>query len=292
MNLSTYNGYFELFGYWWPSVKDSLGSNSQEPKIESCSAFIATGNMTLDGRIVLAHNTWFNYEWPHCNVIIDIVPEKGHHILMQTYPGYIHSGTDFFITDAGLIGAETTMGKFLSYDKSGVPEFSRMREATQYASSIDEWCAIMKKGNNGGVANALLIGDINTNEIARLELGLKYVGFERKSDGYFVGSNVTEDLKILRFETKREETNIKGSSVARRVRWKELMKQNVGKIDAELARIFLADHYDVYLQTNTPSERTICGHMELDPSYYNPYDPYEPVGCLDGKVVDSEMATL
>ena len=76
-----------------------------------------------------------------------------------------------------------------------------MRRATQDAASIDEWCEIMKKGNNGGYANAWLLGDVNTSEIARLELGLKHVGFERTKDGYFVGSNIAEDSKILRLET-------------------------------------------------------------------------------------------
>jgi hypothetical protein len=33
-----------------------------------------------------------------------------------------------------------------------------MRRATQDASTIDEWCQIMKKGNNGGYANAWLLG--------------------------------------------------------------------------------------------------------------------------------------
>ena len=68
----------------------------------------------------------------------------------------------------------------------------------------------MKKDNNGGFAKAWLIGDVNTNEIARLELGLKYTGLKKKKDGYFIGSNVAEDLRILRFETKMtDNTNIK-----------------------------------------------------------------------------------
>jgi hypothetical protein len=54
-----------------------------------------------------------------------------------------------------------------------------MRTANQYASSIDEWCKIMEKDNNSGYANSWLLGDVNTNEIARLELSLKYVGFEQ-----------------------------------------------------------------------------------------------------------------
>ena len=285
------NGFSELFEYLLPLLKDSIGVNTPDPVKESCSSFIATGTMTKDGGIVLGHNTHDNYYSPFCNIIIDILPEKGHRILMQTIPGFIHSDTDFFITDAGIVGSETTIGDFFPFDTKGVPEFSRMRTATQYASSIDEWCEIMKKGNNGGYANAWLIGDVKTNEIARLELGLKYVGFEKKKDGYFIGSNVAEDLRILRFETTMtDNTNIKRSPVARRVRWKQLMKENVGKIDIEKAKLFETDHYDTYLNINKPDALTLCRHNDLDPNVEGKHQPFEPMGALDGKVVDSKMA--
>jgi hypothetical protein len=286
------NGYMELLWYWWPLVKDSIGVNSPDAVKESCSSFIATGSMTVDGDIVLGHNTMNGYYYPICNIILDILPEKGHRILMQTIPGFIHSDTDFFITDAGIVGSETTIGGFFPFDAKGVPEFSRMRSATQYASSIDEWCEIMKKGNTGGYANAWLIGDVNTNEIARLELGLKYVGFEKKKDGYFIGSNVAEDLRILRFETKMtDNTNIKNNCISCRVRWKQLMNENVGKIDINNAELFESDHYDTYLNQDKPDGRTLCLHDELDPQYSDiKYDPFTPDGTLDGKVVDSKMA--
>ena len=284
------NAYAELMGYWWPTVKDSVHSHSVERTRESCSSFIATGSMTADGKIVLGHNTMDLYYNPTCNIILDILPDKGHRILMQSVAGFIHSETDFFITDAGLVGSETTIGDFFPFDPKGTPEFSRMRKATQYASSIDEWCSIMKKSNNGGYANAWLIGDINTNEIARLELGLKYIGFEKKKDGYFVGSNVAEDLKILRFETKKDEENIKYSSISRRVRWKKLMKENAGKIDLKLAKAFEADHYDSYLNKKNPGGRTLCGHWEVDAQPFGPSKPFSPEGTLDGKVVDATMA--
>ena len=288
--IVAYNGSTEFTGYWWPLVKDTISPNSPNHKKESCSSFIATGSMTADGDIVLGHNTMSSFYYPLCNVILDILPEKGHRILMQSVAGLIHSETDFFITDAGLVGSETTIGGFFPFDEKGIPEFTRMRHATQYASTIDEWCEIMKTGNNGGYANAWLIGDINTNEIARLELGLKYVGFEKKKDGFFVGSNVAEDLKILRFETKSSEQDIRISSVARRVRWKQLMKENAGKIDLGLAEKLEADHFDTYLNTINPGLRTLCSHPELDPDPYGADIPYAPWGTLDGKVVDSKLA--
>lgn len=288
--IVAYNGYMELMWYWWPTVKDSMSSNSPEPKKDGCSSFIAIGSMTEDGEIVLGHNTMSGYYLPSCNIILDIVPNNGYHILWQTLPGFIHSDTDFFVTSAGLLGSETTIDWFYPFHKKGIPEFSRMRHATQYASTIDEWCEIMKKGNNGGYANAWLIGDINKNEIARLELGLKYVGFEKKKDGYFIGSNVAEDLKILRFETKSNETNIKISDIARRVRWKQLMREKEGKINLNLAKAFEGDHYDSYLQKTKPSGRTLCGHWELDNQMSGIDTPFNPWGTIDGKVIDAKMA--
>ena len=288
--LVALNGNMELMWYWWPPVRDSMKNNSQKPKKQACSSFIATGTMTADGGIVLGHNSMVGYEDPFCNIILDILPEKGHRILMQAFTGFIHSGTDFFVTDAGLIGSETTIGSFFPFDRNGEPEFARMRHATQYASSIDEWCAMMKENNNGAYANAWLLGDINTNEIARLELGLKYVGFEKKKDGYFTGSNVAEDVKLLRWETKEEETNIKYSSVARRVRWKQLMRQYEGKINLELAESFESDHYDSYLNQTNPDGRTLCAHWDLDPQVSGVDEPFNPGGTVDGKVVDSKMA--
>jgi hypothetical protein len=288
--LVALNGIIELEGYWWPTVQDSFKTNSNFPPKESCSSFIATGSMTADGKIVLGHNTMGSFQDPTCNIILDIKPEKGHRIMMQSGPGFIHSATDFFITDAGLVGSETTIGDFFPFDPKGEPEFSRMRNATQYANNIDEWCDIMKKDNNGGYANAWLIGDINTNEIARLELGLKQVAFEKTKDGYFTGSNIAENLKLLRFETKSDDSNIKNSNIARRVRWKQLMKKYAGKINIELAEKFEADHYDTYLNKVRPGNRTLCSHHDLDESIYDSHTPYEPGGTYDGKVVDAKLA--
>jgi hypothetical protein len=288
--LIAYNGFMELDGYWWPIEKEKLDKGSKTESRESCSAFIATGSMTADHGVVLGHNSMDDYVEAYFNVILDVQPDKGHRILMQTSPGWIHSGTDFFVTDAGLVGAETTIGGFKGFDAKGIPEFVRMRRATQDAATIDGWCAIMKKDSNGAYANAWLLGDINTKEIARLELGLKHVHFEKKKDGYFSGSNVAEDLKILRLETSAEETDIRRSSVARRVRWKELAEQNAGKIDLSMAKAFEADHFDAYLQKDRPGCRSMCAHDDIDSQEFGPGEPFAPKGTVDSKVLDSAMA--
>jgi hypothetical protein len=287
--MIAYNGITELAGYWWPSVKEKLGVRAPDAPKVSCSSFVATGSWTRGGGVVLGHNTMTSYTNADCNLVLEIVPAKGHRILMQGSPGWIHSGTDFFLTDAGLVGSETTISGFSGFDETGVPEFVRMRRATQDASSIDEWCRLMREGNNGGYANAWLLGDVNTNEIARLELGLKHVGFERTRDGYFVGSNLPENVQVLRLETNLDETDIRSSDVARRVRWKQLMKQRRGQIDLALAQAFEADHVDTYLGEERVGARSLCAHWERETG--DPAEPpFNPTGTVDAKVVDSALA--
>ncbi|MFX8887345.1 hypothetical protein ABTM83_20055, partial [Acinetobacter baumannii] len=83
---------------------------------------------------------------------------------------------------------ETTISGFAGFDPNGIPEFQRMRKAIQYGTSLDEMVSIFKQGNNGGYANTWLMADSKSGEIGKLELGLKNVDFQRKKDGYFVGS--------------------------------------------------------------------------------------------------------
>jgi hypothetical protein len=69
------------------------------------------------------------------------------------------------------------------------------------------------------------------------------------------------------------------------------MKQHYGKIDVELAKQIRADHYDPYLQKENPCSRTLCGHGELDDASVPTSRPaYSPVGAIDGKVLDSNLA--
>jgi hypothetical protein len=282
------NGYIDLVLYWWPAEKDK----EKEGK-PGCSAFIATGKQTADGKIVMAHNTWGEYaDGQFCNIMIDLTPATGNRILMQSWGPLLYSGTDFFITGAGLMGTETTIDGFKGFDKKGTPVFERARTAMQYANSIDEWANIMIEKNNGSYANSWLIGDTKTNEIARLELGLKYHSLEKTKDGYYAGSNITTNPQILNDEANEIFEDIRNCCVARQVRWKQLMKDYYGKIGIENAKQLLADHYDPYLEIDKPCLRSICGHADLDDGQIpnTMWTAFNPSGAFDGKVVNSEMA--
>jgi len=269
-----------------------IQSSSSLVAPEHCSAFVATGSYTKDGKIVIAHNNWTNYmDGARWTIIYDIVPDKGYRMLMDGLPGLIHSADDFVVNAAGIVITETTIGHFFGYDPSGIPEFVRARKAAQYAASIDDFAHIMKEGNNGGYANNWLLADIKTNEIASLELGLKNVTLERSKDGYFVGSNFPVNEKLIREETDFDPKDMSLSANARHVRWEQLMAENKGKIDVAAAQRFLADHYDTYSKKEEPGERTLDGHIDLSPRGSQPWmPPYGNGGAVQNKATDTAMA--
>jgi hypothetical protein len=259
---------------------------------EHCSAFVATGSYTKDGKVIIAHNNWTSYlDGTRWTIIFDIAPAQGHRILMDGFPGLIHSGDDFAINSAGLMITETTISHFSGYDPKGIPEFVRARKAMQYASSIDDFARIMKEGNNGGYANTWLMADRKTNEIASLELGLKNVTLLRKTDGYFVGSNFPADPKLVQEETDFNAQDMEESANARHLRWEQLMAEYKGKIDVAAAQRFLADHYDTIEKKEEANERTLCGHVDLSARGLPPWEPpYGPAGAVQNKVADAAMA--
>ncbi len=290
------NAFLEVPDYYVPWL-DKREKTANAPKLSApgnCSAFIATGSMTKDHQIVIAHNNWAAYlEGERWVMMFDIVPTHGNRILMDGFPGVITSDDDFGVNSAGIMITETTITKFEGWNPDGKPEFVRSRKALQYANSIDDYIRLIKEGNNGGYANDWLIGDRNTGEIAYLELGLKNTPVWRTKDGYFISSNFARDPKVIKEETPRfDPHNMSSSPNARRVRWEELMRKNQGKIDVEMAEKFLGEHFDSYDQKPEADERSLCGHLDASPRGEPLWDkaPYYPEGAVQGKATDSNMA--
>lgn len=291
-DLVALNAWLELSPYYtnWYDKAHKIAS-APRPTPEHCSAFVATGSYTKDGRVVIAHNNWTEYkEGSRWNIMFDIAPARGHHFIMDGMAGLIHSGDDFGINDAGIAITETTIGYFSRFDPNGVPEFVRARKAMQYATSINEFAAIMKEGNNGGYANNWLVADSKNNEIASLELGLENVTLQTKTDGYFVGANFPVNPKLAREETDFPVNDPSVTGNARHARWEQLMAENKGQIDVTSAQRFLADHYDSYAKKTEPNERTLCGHIDLSARGAKPWEPeYGIAGAVQNKAADAMM---
>lgn len=287
------NGWMELAWYYspWLDKQQDKKSLASATAPEHCSAFVATGSYTKSGKPVIAHNAWVDFAiGTHWNIIFDVKPKNGHSFLMDGYPGLIHSGDDFGINRDGIAITETTISGFVGFDPKGISEFVRARKALQYSSSIDDFARIMKDENNGGYANNWLVVDNQLNEIASLELGLKNVNLRRTNDGYFAGANFPVNEKLVKEETEFDINDSGNSSNARRERWKQLMEENKGKIDIELAKKFLADGYDVIEKKIAPCERTLCGRIDLSPRGSKPWQQeYGPAGAVQNKAADHVM---
>src|SRR5499433_1911374 len=202
------NALEELPYYYVPWIEKQQDRTPTTHAPGNCSAIVATGSYTKDGRIVMGHNTWTDYvKGSRWNIMFDIKPQRGYRILMDGLPGVIASDDDFGINSAGIMVTETTITGFTLFDPKGSPEFYRARKAMQYSNSIDDYVRIMLDGNNGGYANDWLIGDNKTGEIALFELGLKEHSVRRTKDGYFVGSNFPVDEKLRKAETDFDPNN-------------------------------------------------------------------------------------
>ncbi len=295
LDITAYNALEELAFYYVPELMNAAKPGSGNNKAPgNCSAFIATGSYTKDGKIVIAHNNWTEYIWgQHWNVIADIVPASGNHIMMDCMPGFIHSGDDFVITANGILITETTITQFVGFDSTAIPEFVRARKASQYSNSIDDVIKTFTTGNNGGYANDWLIGDTKTNEVAKLELGLKYSRVWRSKDTAMIGSNFPSDPTLIEKETT---FNIKDSTTspnARKLRMEQLVIVDLkGKLDVESGKVVEADHKDATQNKNANNRCVICGHIEEDPLGCPEWDckPFDPMGAVQGKVTNADLA--
>jgi hypothetical protein len=230
-------------------IRFKHGQPKQMPpaKPMHCSAFAATGPATADGKIVFAHCTMVDlYPGLFFNIWLDLKPARGHRILMQTYPGGIQSGLDYYMNDAGLLVSETTIAQ-TRFDIKGTSLASRIRQAVQYADSIDRAVELLQKGNNGLYTNEWMLGDTKTNEIAMFELGTTRSKLYRSgradwfggTEGFYWGCNNAKDLDV-RLDTiasvKGKPANMVWKPTDRDRTWLRLYQKHKGKIGVDFAK--------------------------------------------------------
>jgi len=234
----------EGLGLHRPAAPRATGGSN-----DHCSAFAACGRATRDGKMVIGHVTW----WPETlgeqtNVMLDVQPVTGHRVLMQSYPGGIQSGTDWYQNDLGVVLTETTIDQS-PFNIQGTSVAYRARKSIQYGDSIDKVVELLEARNNGLYTNEWIIGDARTNEIAMLELGTYKTKLYRSSnnewfggtEGFYWGCNNAKDLNIrLEYvpDPKGAPRDIPFVPAPRDVKWQQMYREHKGTIDESFA--FLA----------------------------------------------------
>ena len=216
------------------------------PAPDHCSTFAATGPATRDGRMVMGHILM----WPltlgeQTNVMLDVKPVAGHRVLMQSFPGGIQSGTDWYQNDAGMVIEEDTIRQS-PYNINGTPIAWRVRKAIQYGDNIDKVVHFLGTRNDGLYTNEWLIGDAKTNEIAMYELGTYRTKLWRSSrgdwfggtEGFYWGDNNAKDLNVrLEYAPDPEgpPQHLPYVPVERDLTWQRLYSEYKGRIDGQFA---------------------------------------------------------
>ncbi len=238
--------------------------------LDHCSSFAATGAATRDGRMVIGHTTW----WPltlaeQTNVMLDIQPATGHRVLMQSYPGGIESGTDWYQNDAGIVLTETTINQS-PFNVNGTPIAYRARKAIQYGGDIDQVVQYLSAKNNGLYTNEWLLGDAKTNEIALFELGTYKSRLYRSSkndwfggtEGFYWGDNNAKDLSVRLEETpdpNAPPAYIPYVPTDRDLKWQDLYREYKGKIDEQFG--FMAYHTAPLVSATAMDAKVVTSDM-------------------------------
>jgi hypothetical protein len=298
--------------------------------LDHCSAFAATGAATRDGKMVIGHVTWWALTLAEqTNVMLDIKPAAGHRMLMQSYPGGIESGTDWYQNDAGVVLTETTIRQ-TAFNVQGTPVAFRARMATQYAGNVDEVVKQLGTRNNGLYTNEWIIGDAKNNEIAMYELGTNHVKLWRSSKdewfggtpGFYWGNNNAKDLTIKQEylpDPQGVPEYVPYVPAVRDLAWQDLYRKHRGEIDeqfgflafrtaplvspstadAKIATSGMASHLMVWAAMGKPNQREWVpsardGYAKNDGLYPSGYYLFhgEPAESLRAAIQENERARL
>ncbi len=250
--------------------KPPYANGRRDSVTDHCSAFAATGPATRDGKMVIGHVTW----WPldlaeQTNVMLDIKPASGHRMLIQSYPGGIESGTDWYQNDAGVVLTETTIRQ-TPFNVQGTPVAFRARAAIQYSSNIDEVVQHLGTRNNGLYTNEWIIGDAKTNEIAIYDLGTGHTRLWRSSKnqwfgdtpGFYWGDNNAKDLtvRLEDYSDPQEDAYyIPYVPYDRDLAWQDLYRKYRGQIDEQFG--FLAFRTAPLVSASTMDAKVLTSDM-------------------------------
>ncbi len=224
-------------------IRDLFIGNKDYGNLGHCNAFIATGDATEDGEIVIAHATQFQLSIAErVNFIVDIKPTTGYRFQMAAPPGCIWSQEDFYQNEKGIVITESELVPQGPFTLRKTPKGVRSRNAIQYSSNIDEVIYNLQKDNNGLIPNEWLIGDTKTGEIARLEQAYFHTPVTRKTNGFFFSCKAPNSDEVERelwgFRTKRimQSYNFPNKYDNPVIdKFNELEEKYHGKINAEIA---------------------------------------------------------
>ena len=256
-DMIAWNDWMEITGYWWPQNAGKVMSRPlmKTHRKEHCSAIVATGSATVDGKPYLGHES-FDEFWSgqYFNVCKRVEPDDGYAFIMQaSAPCMLSSMTDFYVTAAGLNITETTLAGFDRYDDAGMPEWVRIRDAVQYAATIDEFVERGTLVTSAEQEHDLAIGKRSERLERRIDVGR--LGIVEEIDA--VNRTAGLETMLERLETQEPFANARrlASTRKRGTCGTKGVLDVMGTLDRELARL---RKFDAPSPPILDDERPVC----------------------------------
>jgi isopenicillin-N N-acyltransferase-like protein len=208
-----------------------------------CSDLIASGDVTADGSVLVAHNNDTSPDLEKYAVVVHYKVDGEPEILAIGYGGLAISA-GFNSAGISLTGNELSMNDM----KTGVPRLLLVRKilaAKTIAEAIDAAIFQPRASNY----NQVITND--SGEIYSIEGSATDYEALYGTEGYLVHTNHFLSPRMRKFELDTRDIT---SSIVRYNRANRLMKNNKGQITVELLKEFLQDH------ANRPD--SLCRHGE------------------------------
>lgn len=205
-----------------------------------CSTIIATGPASKDGKLVEARNLdWAQgglRDLDKFSTVFVVKPENGHSFVSVFYPGLVGALTS--VNDAK-VTSELNFSMAKKNDRNGTPALLLMRKVVQYGGTLDEAEKILRDAPRLAGYN-ITIADGKTNDARLIEITAGVVDTLSPFEGKMVSTNhfITDKLAGQNIETSNFSSSPSGDRFNRLT---ELLAQNHGKIDMELAQEMIHD---------------------------------------------------
>lgn len=225
---------------------ETLFSMNAHQEIEvlsrGCTSLAVSQEGTSDGSVLLAHNEDSSPELTECTYVVKGEPSNEPPYLAFTYGAYIlHQG----FNDAGI--AQVGNALYANDIKLGIPKLLAYREVmrTQRLEDAIRRCIRPERANGNNHILANREGEIYDLEVSGTRYQLLYA-----ENGFMVHTNHFTHPEMHGLETNTRIFN----SILRLNRTCRLLREKLGKINAEALKGILSDH------SNYPN--SVCRHTE------------------------------
>lgn len=228
-----------------------------ERKFPECSSFVAAGDATVAGDPIASQNS----DWPKKMIsrgiphVFHVTPKGRYSFIGRGLAGNLGRTSVIGFNEKGLgfVGSGIHQGKGSGF---GFPALVITRIGLERCSTVEEFLDLVKSVPRWSHAGENVDVVDKQGNMARLSFTTKRIMIVQTKDHFLVSTNHYHNREMRHFGPENRDSY--PSSYERYDRMIDLLKENYGKIDREVAQRIMSDHK----YGNKPPEgaSSICRH--------------------------------